>query len=115
MAFGEPTPISEALEALAQGMPRPPLPPPPDEWMRRVGELPLMYQPGERWMYNTGSDVLGVLVARASGLPFEDFLAERIFGPLGMTRHRILRASLGAWQAFRRAHDRLLNWRDRNF
>jgi CubicO group peptidase (beta-lactamase class C family) len=85
LAFGEPTPISEALEALAQGVPRPALPPPPDEWMRRIGELPLMYQPGERWIYNTGSDVLGVLIARASGLPFEDFLAERIFGPLGMT------------------------------
>jgi len=53
--------------------------------MRRVGELPLMYQPGERWLYNTGSDVLGVLIARASGQPFEAFLAERIFGPLGMT------------------------------
>ncbi len=84
LAFGEPTPIAEALEALAQGMPRPALPPPPDEWMRRLGELPLMYQPGERWVYNTGSDVLGVLVARASGRSFSDFLAERIFGPLGM-------------------------------
>jgi CubicO group peptidase (beta-lactamase class C family) len=85
LAFGEPTPISEALEALAQGMPRPALPPPPDEWMRRIGELPLMYQPGERWIYNTGSDVLGVLIARASGRSFPDFLAERIFAPLGMT------------------------------
>ena len=44
-----------------------------------------MYQPGERWMYNTGSDVLGVLIERASGQPFETFLNERIFGPLGMT------------------------------
>jgi CubicO group peptidase (beta-lactamase class C family) len=85
LAFGEPTPISEALEALAQGMPRPALPPPPDEWMRRIGELPLMHQPGDRWIYNTGSDVLGVLIARASGRSFPDFLAERIFAPLGMT------------------------------
>ncbi|MGH3217395.1 MAG: serine hydrolase domain-containing protein, partial [Streptosporangiaceae bacterium] len=85
LAFGEPTPISEALDGLAQGMPRPTLPPPPEEWMRRIGELPLMYQPGERWLYNTGSDVLGVLIARASGRSFPDFLAERIFGPLGMT------------------------------
>jgi CubicO group peptidase (beta-lactamase class C family) len=53
--------------------------------MRRIGELPLMYQPGERWLYNTGSDVLGVLIARASGVSFETFLAERIFEPLGMT------------------------------
>jgi CubicO group peptidase (beta-lactamase class C family) len=56
----------------------------PDEWIRRLGELPLMYQPGERWMYHTGSDVLGVLIARASGRSFEDFLRERVFEPLGM-------------------------------
>ena len=43
-----------------------------------------MHQPGERWMYNTGSDVLGVLIARASGQPFETFLRERLFEPLGM-------------------------------
>src|SRR5205807_2171097 len=41
-------------------------------------------QPGERWLYNTGSDVLGVLIARASGQPFDVFLRERIFEPLGM-------------------------------
>jgi CubicO group peptidase (beta-lactamase class C family) len=81
----QPTPIGEALEGLAQGFPRPAIPPAPDEWMRRVGELPLMYQPGERWLYNTGSDVLGVLIARASGVSFETFLAERIFEPIGMT------------------------------
>ncbi|MGH3258966.1 MAG: serine hydrolase domain-containing protein [Streptosporangiaceae bacterium] len=81
----EPSPVASALEELAQGMPRPALPPGPDEWMRRIGALPLMYQPGERWLYNTGSDVLGVLVARASGVSFETFLAERIFAPLGMT------------------------------
>ncbi len=44
-----------------------------------------MHQPGARWMYNTGSDVLGVVIARASGQPFEAFLRERIFEPLGMT------------------------------
>jgi CubicO group peptidase (beta-lactamase class C family) len=43
-----------------------------------------MHQPGERWMYNTGSDVLGVLIARASGQPIETFFRERIFEPLGM-------------------------------
>jgi len=43
-----------------------------------------MHQPGEQWMYHTGSDVLGVLIARASGQPFEAFLQERIFEPLGM-------------------------------
>ena len=66
------------------GPPKPQTPPAPDEWMRRLGTLPLMHQPGERWMYNTGSDVLGVLIARASGQPLETFLRERIFEPLGM-------------------------------
>jgi CubicO group peptidase (beta-lactamase class C family) len=56
----------------------------PDEWIRRLGTLPLMYQPGERWLYGTGSDVLSVLIARVSGQPLETFLRERIFEPLGM-------------------------------
>jgi CubicO group peptidase (beta-lactamase class C family) len=58
--------------------------PDPDEWMRRLGTLPLMYQPGERWLYGIGSEVLSVLIARVSGQPFETFLRERIFEPLGM-------------------------------
>jgi CubicO group peptidase (beta-lactamase class C family) len=60
------------------------MPHPPDEWMRRLGTLPLMYQPGESWLYHTGSDVLGVLIARASDQPLETFFRERIFEPLGM-------------------------------
>ena len=66
------------------GPPHPRLTPGPDEWMRRLGALPLMYQPGERWAYNTGSDVLGVLISRVVGKPFEVFLRERLFDPLGM-------------------------------
>jgi CubicO group peptidase (beta-lactamase class C family) len=66
------------------GPPHPSLTPDADEWMRRLGELPLMYQPGERWLYNTSCDLLGVLVARASGKSFEGFLRERLFDPLGM-------------------------------
>ena len=62
------------------GPPHPSLTPGMDEWMRRLGELPLMYQPGERWAYNTSCDVMGVLVARVSGKSFEDFLRERFFG-----------------------------------
>jgi CubicO group peptidase (beta-lactamase class C family) len=79
-------PIVDAFEELLPGggPPQPALPPAPDEWIRRFGTLPLMHQPGERWMYNTGSDVLGVLVARASGVRFDAFLRERIFEPLGM-------------------------------
>jgi CubicO group peptidase (beta-lactamase class C family) len=70
--------VSEQL--LGQGPP-----PAPDEWIRRFATLPLMHQPGERWMYNTGSDVLGVLIARAAGQPLETFFRERFFEPLGMT------------------------------
>ncbi|HKU21936.1 MAG TPA: serine hydrolase domain-containing protein [Terriglobales bacterium] len=79
-------PIQQAMDKLqlGQGPPNPALMPAPDEWMRRLGTLPLMHQPGERWMYNTGADVLSVLVARASSQPFEAFLRERIFEPLGM-------------------------------
>ncbi|HKD70172.1 MAG TPA: serine hydrolase domain-containing protein [Candidatus Binataceae bacterium] len=56
----------------------------PDEWIKHFGGLPLMHQPGEKWMYHTGSDVLGVLIARASGQPLDVFFRERIFEPLGM-------------------------------
>ncbi|WP_051193695.1 serine hydrolase domain-containing protein [Nocardia jiangxiensis] len=56
----------------------------PDAWMRRLGELPLIAQPGELWRYHTASDVLGVLIGRITGQPFEKVLAERIFEPLGM-------------------------------
>jgi CubicO group peptidase (beta-lactamase class C family) len=66
------------------GPPRPFLTPGTDEWMRRLGALPLMYQPGERWLYNTSCDVMGVLVARVSGKSFGAFLRERLFEPLGM-------------------------------
>lgn len=79
-------PILQAANALEIGMgpPSPATMPAPDEWHRRLGTLPLMHQPGEKWLYNTGSDVLGVLIARALGQPFETFLRERIFAPLGM-------------------------------
>jgi CubicO group peptidase (beta-lactamase class C family) len=79
-------PIQRATDdlQLGQGMPDPEVPPPPDEWIRRLGTLPLIQQPGEGWLYNTGSDVLGVLVARAAGQPFDEFLRERIFEPLKM-------------------------------
>ena len=71
-------------QGILQGPPRPRTLPAPDEWMRRVGTLPLMHQPGERWMYDLGLDILGVLIARAAGQPLETFLRERLFEPLGM-------------------------------
>jgi CubicO group peptidase (beta-lactamase class C family) len=57
---------------------------PPDELMRRYGSLPLIYQPGERWLYNSGTEILGVLIARVAGMTFGEFLRDRIFAPLGM-------------------------------
>jgi CubicO group peptidase (beta-lactamase class C family) len=75
----------QALELMAAGPPVPVTPHGPDEWMRRLGTLPLMDQPGTQWRYNTGSRILGVLIGRAAGQPAESFFAERIFGPLGMT------------------------------
>lgn len=56
----------------------------PDGWMKRVGELPLRYAPGERWLYHVPSEIMGVLVARVSGMGLEEFLRQRIFEPLGM-------------------------------
>ncbi len=56
----------------------------PDEFMRRLGSLPLAHQPGERWLYHTGSEILGVLISRVSGQSLATFLHERIFEPLGM-------------------------------
>ena len=81
-----PQAVMEAMGALdlGAGPPMPAVPPAPDEWIRRLGTLPLERQPGERWLYNTGSDVLGVLIGRVAGQPFDRFLAERVFEPLGM-------------------------------
>jgi CubicO group peptidase (beta-lactamase class C family) len=81
-----PKPVDAALAAagLAPGPPAPGTTPAPDEYLRRLGTVPLLYQPGERWLYHTGAAVLGVLIARAAGQPFEEFLAERLFEPLGM-------------------------------
>jgi CubicO group peptidase (beta-lactamase class C family) len=81
-----PQPQFEAMGelGLGGGPPSPQVPPDPDEWIRRMGTLPLLCQPGERWLYDTASDVLGVLIARAAGQSLDAFLAERVFGPLGM-------------------------------
>jgi CubicO group peptidase (beta-lactamase class C family) len=81
-----PKPVDEALAAagFAPGPPAPGGTLPPDEWVRRLGTVPLLYQPGERWLYHMGAAVLGVLIARASGRPFEEFVAERVLAPLGM-------------------------------
>ena len=56
-----------------------------DEFMKRLGSLPLAHQPGERWLYHMSGEILGVLIARVSGKSLGAFLRERIFEPLGMT------------------------------
>jgi CubicO group peptidase (beta-lactamase class C family) len=66
------------------GPPDPGEQPDPGTWIAGLGTLPLLAQPGERWMYNTGASVLGVLLARAAGQPFAEVLRTRIFEPLGM-------------------------------
>ncbi|MCF3129531.1 serine hydrolase domain-containing protein [Streptomyces olivochromogenes] len=59
--------------------------PDPDTWVAELARVPLLYQPGEAWLYGTASDLQGVLIARVSGRTLPEFLAERVFGPLGMT------------------------------
>lgn len=76
--------VTALFSELGQGPPAPERTAPPDEWMRILAKIPLLRHPGEAWLYNTGSDILGVLVGRATGLPFDRALAERIFRPLGM-------------------------------
>ena len=55
-----------------------------DDFLARVGKLPLAHQPGERWLYHLSADILGVLIARASGMALSAFLRARLFEPLGM-------------------------------
>jgi CubicO group peptidase (beta-lactamase class C family) len=109
MALPGTYPIQRAMDeqGLGQGPPSPATPPNPDEWMRCLGTLPLMHQPGERWMYNTGSDVLSVLIARASGQELPTFLRERLFEPLGMhdtsfsvPAHKLERLVTSYWTNF---------------
>jgi CubicO group peptidase (beta-lactamase class C family) len=84
MVFPDRYPIQKAI-AEAGFAPGPVFPSfAPDELMRRYGSLPLIHQPGERWLYSAGTEILGVLIARAAGTTFGKFLHERIFTPLGM-------------------------------
>jgi CubicO group peptidase (beta-lactamase class C family) len=83
----EPWPIVTAATDAQLGTIGPPEPtkqPDPDTWIAALGALPLIAQPGERWLYNSGASVLGVLCARAAGMPYADVLRTRIFEPLDM-------------------------------
>jgi len=86
-AAERPWPVVAAADALhlsTIGPPNPAEQPGPDTWIAGLGSLPLLAQPGERWFYNTGASVLGVLLERAAGQPFADVLRTRLFEPLGM-------------------------------
>jgi CubicO group peptidase (beta-lactamase class C family) len=83
----EPWPILTATldrDLATFGPPQPASTPDPDTWLGRLGELPLLAQPGERWLYSSGAQVLGVLASRVGGAPFEEVLRARVFSPLGM-------------------------------
>lgn len=76
--------VGPLFSVLLQGPPQPQLVMAPDAWMAALSRIPLLHQPGEAWLYNTCSDILGVLIARVSGRSLPEFLAERLFRPLGM-------------------------------
>ncbi|MGZ4180971.1 MAG: serine hydrolase domain-containing protein [Solirubrobacteraceae bacterium] len=85
--FGAGWPVVTASDDLGLstiGPPNQDVQPDPDTWIAGLGSLPLIAHPGERWLYNTGASVLGVLVARAAGQAFEDVLRTRLFEPLRM-------------------------------
>jgi len=58
--------------------------PGPEEFLRRAALVPLVAEPGRKWSYSMSLDVLGLLIERACGQRLENFVAERLFGPLGM-------------------------------
>jgi CubicO group peptidase (beta-lactamase class C family) len=55
-----------------------------DKMVRRIAELPLEWEPGTKWQYSTGSDVIGRIVEVVSGMTLDKYFATRIFEPLGM-------------------------------
>ncbi|MEU3981161.1 serine hydrolase domain-containing protein [Streptomyces sp. NPDC026672] len=77
-------PAVQALFEVQKDGREPEATPDPDTWLAALARVPMLRPPGETWLYQTCSDLQGVLVARASGRTFPEFLAERIFEPLGM-------------------------------
>lgn len=80
----KPAPLQSVIDNLGVGAQKCPPSMPADDYLARIGSLPLAFQPGTGWLYNTGSDVLGVLIARATGSSVGRLLTEKITGPLGM-------------------------------
>src|SRR5882757_7826219 len=105
MAMPETYPIQKLIREYRIGGDGPMLPtqsPNTEEWLRKLGSLPLIAQPGERWMYQVSGDVLGALIARVSGKSFGTFMRERIFDPLGMkdTSFHLPREKIGRLAGF---------------
>ncbi|WP_093618057.1 serine hydrolase domain-containing protein [Streptomyces indicus] len=101
--FSKPA-LAPLFTELKQGPPRPQEIPAPDAWMAALGRIPLLHQPGEAWLYNTCSELQGVLIARLTGQSLADVLAERIFAPLGMkdTGFVVPAADLGRFTSYYR-------------
>jgi CubicO group peptidase (beta-lactamase class C family) len=87
MAMPDTYPIQKLIREYRIGGDGPMLPseaPGMDDWLQKLGSLPWLAQPGDRWMYHVSGDVLGALIAGVSGQSLSTFLRERIFDPLGM-------------------------------
>lgn len=88
--YGEPgflsptCPLQQAMSQARVSLAEWPFTMTPEEFMQRIGSLPLAHQPGERWLYHTSAEILGVLIARVAGQSLSGFLRERIFEPLEM-------------------------------
>jgi len=103
-----PWPIVAAADELRLdtiGPPHPDVKPDPDTWIANLGTLPLIAQPGERWLYNTGAQVLSVLLERAAGQPLDEVLRTRIFDPLRMRDTSFWTADTGRLATAYRAGD----------
>jgi CubicO group peptidase (beta-lactamase class C family) len=112
--YGLPTDMAlPAVDLLLQVLGHPaasPRAPAPDEWLAALAQVPLLYQPGQEWLGDTSADLQGVLIARVSGRRLPEFLAERLFEPLGMadTGFSVPTAALGRFtSAYRRGDDGL--------
>ncbi len=75
-----PTPLSDMFRAADPGTKTNTL----AQEVKKLAALPLLFQPGSRWLYGPSADVQALLVERLSGIPFDRYLAQKIFKPLGM-------------------------------
>lgn len=84
---GETTPAERAATVLFQAIDREigeGNPPDTLDVANRIGKLPLLFHPGEKWQYGTSADVLGAIVQVVSGKPLDEFMTDALFTPLGM-------------------------------